>query len=350
MRKRSKGRAGATPGTVLTILAASLAACHEPGSSRPDDAEPSLPEQDVVVIAEDDASRTVAHALGVTRVPRSPKRIASLGVAEELVLLDEHPVASTLFFGEFRDVVRPYLHAAQPIGTAYGAYAPNIEAVYAARPDLILASIHNARSYRQLGDIAPTVVVVPRRPWHDWQYTLEMLHQVARALGKEPRAREIETAFRRKAARARALLHDQAGGESVATFRVLGRTLRLNGRPQGGGPILYDLLGLRPPRVIQERHWAAGSRLLFLSEEGMLDLAVDRLFVIVDSTLGSARTMRGISQREVWRRLPAVQSGYIYPVSTGAWQGGRLLGQEQVIDDVVSALTGRTLPKLMDQG
>ncbi|MEM8885170.1 MAG: ABC transporter substrate-binding protein [Planctomycetota bacterium] len=327
-------------------MGVALAACGEAPPAAPD---VPLPERGVVALGVEGDVRRIAHPFGVTETPFYPRRIVSLGGADELLLLGVRPVAHTLFFGDFREYLRPHLEGVMPIGTAYGGFQPDVEAIYRARPDLILAGPFSGIGYDQLRRIAPTVPLTPMRPLADWERTLDSLHQVAAVLGREERARTVEAAFRRKAAKARELLYARGRQhETVATVRVHARRFRMNGRPQGGGPILYDLLGLRAPDVIRTNHWAKRAPLLMLTPEKMLGLEIEHLFVIVDPTLGNDNAMRAMEENAVWQRIPAVRRGHVYRVHFGAWQGGDLLGQEQIIDDVVTALTGETLPRILD--
>ncbi len=334
---------------VLLLAMGLTAGCGRRNDEGQPRADITLPKAGVVLVGVEDGRRIIAHPFGVAHVPIQPKRIVSLGMADPLTLLGEKPIAQSLFFGAFRDYLRPHLQGVQPIGTVYGSFQPNIESVYAAKPDLILATPYSGLSYDQLSRIAPTVIITYQRHPSDWQYTLDWLHQVAVVLGKEQQAKQIESAFRAKAERARQILHDHPSSQqTIATFRIHVRRYRVNGRSQGGGPILYNLLGLQPPEVIRENHWAKRAPILFLTEEKLLHLDVGHLFVIVDPTPGSHAVMNQLAKREAWRRLPAVRNNHVYHVSTGSWQGGGLLGQEQVIDDIVMHMTGQTLPKLME--
>lgn len=335
---------------IAWTIAAVLTACDDRTGEKAAHDDIALPQAGVVLVGVDDQHRVIAHPFGVTKVPLEPQRIVSLGMADPIILLGEKPVAHTMFFGAFRDYLQPHLQGVQPIGAVYGGFQPNIESIYAAEPDLIIASPFTGLSYRQLSRIAPTVIITFERHPADWQHTLDSLHQIATVLGRQNQAQHIEQAFRAKAGRAKQILQtDPSANSSVATFRIHIRRYRMNGRAQGGGPILYDLLELTPPPVIRENHWANRAPILFLSEEKMLDLDVDHLFLIVDPTPGSDLAMQRLADREIWQRLPAVQAAQVYAVSTGSWQGGGLLAQEQVIDDIVRHMTGRTLPKLMDR-
>lgn len=334
---------------LLLVVGVLLAGC----SDRQDDAPPNtntvLPETGVELVGVENGYRVIAHPFGVTHAPIRPERIVSLGMADPLILLGDKPIAHTLFFGAFRDYLQPHLQDVQALGTVYGSFQPNVESIYAAKPDLIIASPYSGLSYDRLSRIAPTVIITFQRHPSDWQHTLDSLHQVAVVLGKTEQANHIEAAFREKAEQAKQILHAHPASQgTVATFRIHVRRYRMNGRAQGGGPILYDMLGLRPPKVIRENHWGKRAPVLFLTEERLLHLDVDHLFSIVDPTPGSDYAMRQLADRQAWRRLHAVKHDQVYRVSTGAWQGGGLLGQEQVIDDIVKHMTGRTLPKLME--
>lgn len=99
---------------------------------------------------------TVQHKLGTTVIARLPQRVVALDM-NEVDFLDQLgvPVA-----GMPKDFVPHFLNKYKHDPTALDVGAivqPNLERVHAARPDLILITSLQARHYRELSEMAPTV-------------------------------------------------------------------------------------------------------------------------------------------------------------------------------------------------
>ncbi len=115
----------------------------------------------IEVLAETPEFRLVKHPLGETRVPITPRRIVCLttSATDSLVALGITPVLVTTSWNS--DRVIPYLdEALRHVPKIRPGEAINLEAVLAARPDLIFAgSARDGRLYGQLSKIAPTVCI-----------------------------------------------------------------------------------------------------------------------------------------------------------------------------------------------
>jgi len=99
---------------------------------------------------------TVTHKLGTTVVESLPKRVVALDM-NEVDFLDQLGVAVV---GMPKDFVPSYLrrYKDDPQVRDVGAIVnPNLEQVYAAKPDLILISSLQANHYPELSQIAPTI-------------------------------------------------------------------------------------------------------------------------------------------------------------------------------------------------
>ena len=106
--------------------------------------------------------RVIEHALGRTVVPLDPERVVSLSffATDILTALGQPPVASETYLQDFA-YLEPLLSGVTPIPSGEAGY--NLEAIVAARPDLILiegggGQVYGA-DYEQLSRIAPTVVL-----------------------------------------------------------------------------------------------------------------------------------------------------------------------------------------------
>lgn len=99
---------------------------------------------------------TVVHKLGTTVIKSLPQRVVALDM-NEVDFLDQLGIPVT---GMPKDFVPHFLASYKdaPHVVDTGAIVqPNLERVYAARPDLILITSLQAKHYKELSEIAPTI-------------------------------------------------------------------------------------------------------------------------------------------------------------------------------------------------
>ncbi|MCE0496068.1 siderophore ABC transporter substrate-binding protein [Vibrio salinus] len=100
---------------------------------------------------------TIHHQLGNTQINDTPQRVVVLGVGP-LDALDSfgiNPVAVTKFSGT-PDYLSKYESEQYP--SAGSLFEPDFESIYMQKPDLIIIGPRSAKSYKELSEIAPTVV------------------------------------------------------------------------------------------------------------------------------------------------------------------------------------------------
>ena len=179
--------------TAVLALPLVLTACGSDGSEGSSTADPSSSGA-----AEGGTfPATVTHKFGETVVPEEPKRVVSVGVTEQDVLLQLGvvPVAVTEWYGEQPDATWPWAHdlldGAHPevLQTADGF---EFEKIAALKPDLIVGT--NAgmtkKDYELFSAIAPTITSSKDSndyfsPWQD------QVLQIARGLGREDDGQQV---------------------------------------------------------------------------------------------------------------------------------------------------------------
>ncbi len=168
-------------------------------------------------------TRTVEHAHGVAEVPDSPQRVVVLEPVQldTTIALGATPVGAAVL-SEATGVPAYLGEEAAGIETVGTVAEPNVEAIAALAPDLILGTeTRHGDLYEQLAGIAPTVFMASQAdPWQD------NVRFVAGVLGKEDAAQT--------------LLDDYtARCEEIATeHRTEGRTAQLI-RPRNDNLTLY---------------------------------------------------------------------------------------------------------------
>lgn len=285
----------------------------------------------IEVLDETPSYRLIHHPLGQTRVPLAPQRIVSLCASgsDGLVALGLRPVLATTSWRE--EGTFPYLaDKLEGVPLVRIASGINLEAVLAAKPDLIFVASYSARSYAQLSRIAPTVCLMSGTSGNREERVLDVGDVVGRSA--EARARLAE--YRRRLGEARTALSAAAPGP-VAFLRFRRNTCVIYTRTSMFGPLLFDQLGLAPdpamPKVMAGGGWDV------LSVERLSTLEADHVFMVVDPD--SETYLSRVADTPIWKNLPAVRHGHVHRVAAGTWlSGDGLLGCEAIIDDVLAGV------------
>lgn len=178
----------------------------------------------------------------VTEIARPPRRILSTSVtATGTLLAIDAPLAASAsaangkFFAQWAAVARQ-----RRVDNLWPAGRVDLEAVYAAAPDLIVVSATGADSARdqlaRLRAAAPTIVVDYAR--HSWQ---DLARALARATGLEARAAQRIDAFDRYVERARRALQRPPGQVNVISYNGPGTTNPVATRDGVLGQLLRSL-------------------------------------------------------------------------------------------------------------
>jgi len=287
----------------------------------------------ITVLAETPEYRLVKHPLGETRVPLAPWRIVSLtnSATDSLIALGVKPVlVSTSWRG---DSITPYLQdQLRGISKLRFAEALNLEAVLAAKPDLILAgSDRDGRLYSQLSQIAPTVCIASGTQADRENRVLD----VGATLGMEAKARARLDEFHERLAAARERISALAADQPVSFLRFRRNTCVIYSRSAMFGPLLFEQLALTPdpemPMVMTGGGWDV------LSVERLSQLRSEYIFMVVDHD--SEVYLDRVRDTPIWRNIPAVKHGHVYRVASGTWlSGDGVLGCEAIMDDVIAGI------------
>jgi iron complex transport system substrate-binding protein len=177
----------------IAVTAGAQAGCassaSESGPGRAGSGAPAASESEFPV--------TIEHRFGETVVPAQPRRVVSVGVTEQDVLLQLGvvPVGVTEWYGEQPDATWPWAHDLldgehpEVLQTSNGF---EIEKIAALAPDLIIGvnAGMTRRDYDLLSQIAPTVTSDENStrwfsPWRD------QVVQIAASVGQEAEGRKI---------------------------------------------------------------------------------------------------------------------------------------------------------------
>lgn len=293
---------------------------------------------------EESAGRTIAHAMGETEVPENPQRVVVLdtGELDSAITLGVKPVGAV---EAIEGAGYPkYLEGTEGIENVGTIEQPNLEAIAALEPDLILSSkLRHEAIYDQLSQIAPTVFT--ETTGVTWKENFDV-H--AEALGRTEEAGIVKEEYQARVDEFR-----QATGENppeVSVVRFLAGDTRIYQKESFIGTVLEDAGLPRPPSQDVDDF-----AILNASAELIPEMGGDVVFV---TTYGPEEdsTKQQITSDPLWQQLEAVQQGRVYEVPDDLWMLGiGYTAANGVVDDLTRYLvdegmsTGTTSGTTMQQ-
>ncbi|WP_329208584.1 iron-siderophore ABC transporter substrate-binding protein [Streptomyces sp. NBC_00683] len=308
-------------GSLAVTAALALTAC---GSSDSPDAGPPA------------STHTVKTVMGDVSVPDAPKRVVVLDTAEldSALTLGVKPVGAT--HADVESGFLDYLSEDQVSGIedVGEMMTPNLEAIAALEPDLILTSkIRHGDKYAELTAIAPTVMT--ENTGYPWKANFQV-H--ADALGRKAEARKVTAAYAAHTAEVTRALGGaaKAAATEVNMVRfVEGADIRVYGKQNYIATILADV-GLGRPAITDK----AKDGFSYDVSPEKIDLAdADAVF---HSTYGDAKKSKQTQTvgSGLWKNMSAVKNGRVFPVDDQLWiQGIGYTAAEKILDELRADLT-----------
>ncbi|MDZ7704733.1 MAG: iron-siderophore ABC transporter substrate-binding protein [Trueperaceae bacterium] len=269
--------------------------------------------------------RLISHAMGESCVPDAPQRVVVLdtGELDSALALGVKPVGAVTAFGGGTFLEYLDTDGITPVGTIAD---PNLEAILALQPDLILSSrLRHESIYDQLSRIAPTVFT--ETVGVVWQDNL-LVH--GEALGRGAEARELLSDYFARAA----TLRDGLGTPlpEISVVRFLPNQIRLYQRASFIGTILEDV-GLPRPDAQDVDDFAA-----IIGDEGIPAMDGDVIFVTTYGPRQDTDYAR-VTDTPLWENLDAVEADNVYNVPDDYWMLGIGIGAANlVLDDLETFL------------
>lgn len=253
--------------------------------------------------------RTVVHYQGETTINAAPTKVViiSTGQADAMLSLGMCPIGSTTASGAegpipqyLKDAYPDQASAIETITKVGSRTEPDIEAIGALKPDLILTNIAGKDDadtlYKNFSAIAPTVVM--RGTGQFWKTDLLLL---ADALGKREAAQSLLDTLKKEATEAGSAL------SSAGTISLLRRSsdkLRIFGPISFAGSVVADM-GLQRPDTQQFTDGVSKE----LSSETLDQADGDWLFYGIQG--GKDEELTG---QALWGSLKAVSAGHAVKV------------------------------------
>lgn len=206
-----------------------------------------------------------------------------------------------------------------------------VEQVLSYNPDLII--IHNSdlvKNDNQYAKIAPTFEF-KNTLTSSWKQTLLTLGKV---FNKTNVAKQAIQQYDQKAQSAKTELQKVVGEKTVAILWIEGKDIYLVSRGRQSGGVLYDDLGLTPPKAANKKALGPFPQ---LSLEELPELNADYIFEVPEDSAGQAQS-NTVTNSPIWQSLKAVKEGHVYKEDYGNWINDGFYADEKTINDTLKAL------------
>lgn len=259
-------------------------------------------------VAGDTFPITVTHKLGRTTVKAPPRRVVTVGLRDQdfVLALGVKPLGVAQWFDGYPNALAPWAAAVsgqvKPRIVATAA-APNLEAIAALRPDLIVSVYATADKaiYDKLSQIAPTVAAPAGTEDYalSWQ---QQLKQTGAALGLSKKAAELTAQLDRRTAAAKAA-HPEFAGKTIVYGGLGGEPGIYTSADQRGR--FLEALGFTVPKAVNALATKERAYFVTISKENYRLFDAD-VAIIVGPSNDPAATIAG---EPLYRDLNNVKAG-----------------------------------------
>lgn len=264
--------------------------------------------------------------MGTSEIPAEPQRV---------VVLDTDKIDTALSLGvtpigaarASETELPTYLGDLSGVTVVGTSAEPDLEAIEALKPDLILGSKFRQEAfYDELDAIAPTVFTeLVGVTWKE-NFLLD-----GDALGKGEEAKQLLTDLETRAADLGTALGDTLATE-VSLVRFMPDQIRYYGPDSFSGIVLGDV-GLARPEL-QLLADADDKRFGEVSAEELDTVGGDVIFYCAYGSDGEAM-LADYTGGELWQSIPAVQGGKAYQVDDEVWMTGiGVTAAGMILDDL----------------
>ncbi|MBY5945758.1 siderophore ABC transporter substrate-binding protein [Photobacterium rosenbergii] len=277
---------------------------------------------------------TIEHAKGVTQFAATPKRVVALGNASLDVLdkLGIKPVATP------HAMLPEYLAGYRSNTVNAGAFfEPDFEAIFNAKPDVIVVEKRMMKSYNQLRKIAPTIVFDLSGD-HYWAETQANWRMLGKLFEKE---QQVE-AYISKLQQQFDAIHNEVAERQLSSLMLMNNGSQVAMFGKGSRfTVVFDEFGFTESASSKEASKPTPHGNL-ISFEYIFDAKPDVIFVIdreqaIGKREGHAKVM---FDNKLVNATPAGQNQRVIFVDPNAWyiSGGGITATESMLNDVSSAL------------
>ncbi|MBT2398513.1 ABC transporter substrate-binding protein [Streptomyces sp. ISL-100] len=324
----SSSRRRLAAASLAVTAALALSACGSSDAGKPSSSD----------AAAGDKTHTVKTAVGEVKVKNNPQRVVVLDTAEldSAITLGVKPVGATHTTAEpgfLGYLPKDKVAGIKDVGEMM---TPNLEAVAALKPDLILTSkVRHGALYDELKALAPTVMT--ENTGYPWRENFQV-H--ADALGKKAEAKQVVADYTEHAAKVTDAIggKDKAAKTNVNVVRFIeGADIRIYGKQNYIATVLADV-GLGRPAITDK----AKDGFSYDVSPEKINLAGDDADVVFHSTYGDPKKAKQTQTLNsgLWKNMPAAKADKVFGVEDELWiQGIGYTAAGKILDEMQSHLT-----------
>lgn len=302
--------------TVFTMLV--LAACG--GTEEKETKTADKPKEDT--------SYTVEHAMGTTKIDKTPEKVVILTNegTEALLALGVTPVGAVQSWtgDPWYDHIADEMKDVKVVGVESQV---NVEAIIALQPDLIIGNkMRQEAIYEQLSAIAPTVFAEDLRG--NWKTNFELY---AKAVNKEEKGKEVLAAYDKRIEDLKTDLGDKVNQE-ISMVRFMAGDVRIYHKDSFSGVIL-DQIGFARPESQDKEDFAEKG----VTQERIPAMDGDVLFYFTyEEGDGKATEIeKEWIENPLFKNLNVAKSGQVYKVNDAIWNtAGGVKAANLMLDDL----------------
>ncbi|KAF0815737.1 ABC-type Fe3+-siderophore transport system, periplasmic iron-binding component [Bacillus sp. ZZV12-4809] len=276
----------------------------------------------------EDTGYTVEHAMGATKLDKTPEKVVILTNegTEALLSMGVTPVGAVQSWtgDPWYDHITDEMKDVQVVGTESEV---NVEAIAALQPDLIIGNkMRQEKIYDQLNDIAPTIFAETLRG--DWKENFELY---AKAINKEEEGKKVLADYDSRIEEIKTSLGDKLDQE-VSIVRFMAGDVRIYHKDSFSGVIL-DQIGLARPESQNVDDFAENNA----TKERIPAMDGDVLFYFTYETGdGEANKLaKEWLEDPLFKNLKVAQEGNVHEVSDTIWNtAGGVKAANLLLDDI----------------
>ncbi|MEZ8101826.1 siderophore ABC transporter substrate-binding protein [Vibrio bivalvicida] len=273
----------------------------------------------------------IEHAQGTTKLESSPERVVviGLGALDTVKAFGIEPVAlSTVsMFPDYLAQYRDYKFV-----SAGSLHEPDFETIYTQKPDLIIVGSRAAPKYKELSEIAPTIVFAADSNKGYWESTQEQWRNLGEVFDKkefvESKIEQLDKEF--TAIRA----FNQANKVDALTVMSAGGNITTFGAQSRFSAIYKDFGFKETVKGIKESRHGDLVSYEFIREKNPSTLLVIDKDVLINKGKGS--TVKRDFENDLVKATNAYQEKKLAYLDINAWylSIAGMRATEQMIDDV----------------
>ena len=301
----------------------SIVGCNSPNFQKTD----SIAE---VITASSDC-QVIQHRLGEACIPFEPQRIIALDVPsilDSLIALDIKPVGTAVdHFGNGEDwSSNRYFPALLPelvegIESVGSEGTPSLEKILELQPDLILLPDFAEQSYKQLSEIAPTILI---DIYNVKASIKETFRYIAQLVNREDKAENVLDQYQKRIESFQNQLDNRLSELEVSAIAHYGGEFYTSPRSAPYMQVFRDIGIPIKPIFLEQKEWTT------FSLEVIDQYDADILFIVED--IGGSADF--ISQNPLILALEAVQNHKAYIVDRRIWDFSGPIGMNLFLDDL----------------